>query len=382
MPKRRLRRAVKIGYICGMNDGINTSKEMNVTDEMFMRRALQLAALGRGKVSPNPMVGAVITDAVGNIIGEGYHRRCGGPHAEVNAVNSVADKSKLKDSTIYVTLEPCSHYGKTPPCAELLIKTGIPRVVVGSLDPFPKVSGRGVRMLREAGIEVRYGVLEAECVELNRRFMTAHRHQRPFVQLKWAESADGYIDGDRTAQNTAAAKISNEVSAVYMHRERAVADAIMVGANTVVLDDPQLTVRKWYCREQPLRVILDNSCSVPGDKKVLNDGLSTLVYNQLRDGKSGNVEHKTIDTNDLGLILADLYRRGVTSLMVEGGRSVLSQFIDSGLWDEARIERGEMTIGTGVKAPKIKGKITKVEKFGGNEVKYLRNCVKSREKTA
>lgn len=348
---------------------------MNV-DEAYMRRALQLARLGRGEVSPNPMVGAVIVNTVGMIIGEGYHRRFGGQHAEVNAVNSVCDKSKLRDSTMYVTLEPCSHYGKTPPCAELIIKMGIPHVVVGALDPFPEVSGRGITMLRNAGIEVTTGVLDEECRTLNRRFMTAHTLQRPFILLKWAESADGYLDAERKSGRGSQMVISNAVSSLFTHRERAAVDAILVGAGTVAKDDPSLTVRRWNCRRQPVRVVLDANLSSPADSRIFKDGLPTIVYNKSRNEKCESVEYVVAESAGLNYILADLYRRGITSVMIEGGANVLRQFIDADLWDEARVEIGATVLNGGVKAPNIKGFITNVEHHGMNVVKCMRNCVK------
>ena len=208
-----------------------------MVDEKYMRRALQLARLGAGHTSPNPMVGAVIVGPDGTIIGEGWHRKCGEGHAEVNAVASVANASLLKDSTIYVTLEPCSHYGKTPPCARLIIERGIPRVVVGTLDPFPEVSGRGVKMLREAGVEVVVGVLEKECRELNSRFMTAHTTGRPWIQLKWAQTADGFIALPPDAGENPL-HMSTPVTMCLMHRQRSLCDAIVVGAATARIDNP------------------------------------------------------------------------------------------------------------------------------------------------
>ena len=223
-------------------------------DAVFMRRCLQLASLGRGHVSPNPMVGAVVVHR-GQIIGEGYHRCYGQPHAEVNAINSVRDAGLLPECTLYVSLEPCSHYGKTPPCADLIVQKKIPRVVVGCLDPFPKVSGQGVARLREAGVEVVTGVLEEECKALNRTFMTCQIDERPFVTLKWAQSRDGYIDRIRKPGEPAI-RISDDVSSVWVHRLRAEADAILVGTNTAVADNPSLTTRLWYGRS-PLRIVLD-----------------------------------------------------------------------------------------------------------------------------
>lgn len=257
-------------------------------DERYMRRALCLAGNGLLDASPNPMVGAVLVDPSGKIIGEGWHRRCGEGHAEVNAVASVADTSLLRNATMYVTLEPCSHYGKTPPCASLIIEKGIPRVVIGCLDPFEKVAGRGVRMLKDAGVEVVTGCLEKECLELNEKFVTSHRRKRPFVTLKWAESADGYIDG----------KISTPLTSMLTHRLRATHDAILVGSGTVLADNPRLDTR-LYAGHSPLRVILDRR----GRVMDAVDG-TTIIYREF---------------SSLNDVLEDLYKRGITSVLVEGG---------------------------------------------------------------
>lgn len=345
-------------------------------DERYMRRALQLARLGVGWVSPNPMVGAVIVRD-GMIIGEGYHHCFGKAHAEVNAVASVADKELLHDSTMYVTLEPCSHYGKTPPCSELIIKSGIPRVVVGMTDPFAKVHGRGINMLREAGVEVVDGVLEHECKELNRRFVTAHTLHRPHVLLKWAQSRDGFLDKIRENSTEPPVKFSTPLTSVLMHRERLQVDAIMVGARTVALDNPSLTVRLCECRINPLRVVLDGRLSMPADSKLLSDGLPTLVYNGLKEGKDGNVEYVKLARDGLLGILEDLYaRKGVTSLMVEGGANLLSQFILAGLWDEARIETAPCDIGRGLAAPRLEGIVANSQFHDGNKVEFITNGVK------
>lgn len=359
---------------------------MKENDMKFMRRALQLAALGEGNVSPNPMVGAVIV-ADGKIIGEGFHRRYSEGHAEVNAVASVADRTMLRGATIYVTLEPCSHFGKTPPCARLLIDSGFKRVVVGIRDPFPKVSGRGIAMLREAGIEVTEGILEEECYSINRRFMAAHSRRLPWVMLKWAQSADGFIDSIRPADYSASpVKFSTPTSTVWMHRQRANVDAIIVGAGTVRLDDPSLTVRKWTCRRQPLRVILDSTNAVspgaiPSTSRLLSDGLPTLVYGAT-SGIEGAVERIAISPHDLRSCLSDLYDRGMTSVMVEGGATVLSSFIAAGLWDEARIETAPACLGSGVKAPELPEsvKAAESEKFvefhGENVIEWHHHNVK------
>lgn len=293
-------------------------------NEIYMRRALELARHGLLDASPNPMVGAVIVSSDGRIIGEGWHRRCGEGHAEVNAIASVIDPAQLMDCTMYVTLEPCSHYGKTPPCAELIISKKIPRVVVGCLDPFEKVSGRGVAMLREAGVRVVTGCLERECVDLNRKFMTAHRLSRPFVTLKWAESADGYIDGH----------ISTPVTLMLVHKLRATHDAILVGSGTVLADRPTLDTR-YYSGHPPKRVILDRRGRVPADIAIPG----TIVYNEY---------DSLID------VLADLYAsKHVTSLLVEGGALIHESFLRAGLWDAVRIERGQHFIGGSVSAPRL-----------------------------
>ncbi len=285
-----------------------------------MRRALCLAGNGLLDASPNPMVGAVLVDPSGKIIGEGWHRRCGEGHAEVNAVASAADTSLLRNATMYVTLEPCSHYGKTPPCASLIIEKGIPRVVIGCLDPFEKVAGRGVRMLKDAGVEVVTGCLEKECLELNEKFVASHRRKRPFVTLKWAESADGYIDG----------KISTPLTSMLTHRLRATHDAILVGSGTVLADNPRLDTR-LYAGHSPLRVILDRR----GRVMDAVDG-TTIIYREF---------------SSLNDVLEDLYKRGITSVLVEGGAELHRSFIDSGLWDAMRIERGCKNINGKVKAP-------------------------------
>lgn len=340
-----------------------------MVDEKYMRRALQLARLGAGHTSPNPMVGAVIVGPDGTIIGEGWHRKCGEGHAEVNAVASVKDAALLRDSTIYVTLEPCSHYGKTPPCARLLIERGIPRVVVGCLDPFPEVSGRGVAMLREAGIEVIVGMLEQECRALNRRFLTAHTAGRPWVQLKWAQTADGFIALPPDAGENPL-HMSTPVTMRLMHRQRALCDAIVVGAATARIDNPSLTTRQWPGRS-PLRVVLSRNLSIPQNLHLLTDGLPTIVYNGVKDEVCGTVQYVKMDTTNPRSWLTDLYRRGITSVMVEGGTQVLQALIDADLWDEARIEVSPRTVTQGVTAPTITGTQSSQYLIDGNTITYL-----------
>lgn len=310
-----------------------TAKEI---DPRYMARAIELARHGLGYASPNPMVGAVIV-ADGRIIGEGWHRRCGQGHAEVNAVASVseADRPLLRRATIYVTLEPCSHYGKTPPCAKLLIDNKIPRVVVGMTDPFSKVSGRGIAMLREAGAEVTVGVMEDECRAINPAFLTAHTLRRPYVTLKWAESADGFIasaDGSPVA-------LSTPLGFTLSHRLRTLNDAIMVGATTVNTDNPSLTPRLWPGRA-PQRVVASRHGNAnPG--AALFSGPCAAITVGLQEG--GDPEG----------YLRDLYRRGITSVIVEGGARLLQAFIDSNLWDAARVERSGLLLETGIAAPRL-----------------------------
>jgi len=300
-----------------------------------MQRCIQLAKCGAVGAPPNPMVGAVIVHE-GKIIGEGYHRRCGGPHAEVNAIRSVRDESLLKDSTIYVSLEPCSHYGKTPPCADLIIEKQIPRVVVGCQDPFAKVNGQGIRKLRDAGIEVEVGVLEKECLELNRRFITFHQLHRPFVTLKWAQSEDGFMDAER-GESEKPVQFSTTFTQTLVHQLRAMHQAIMVGTKTVLMDNPTLTTRLWE-GPNPLRVTIDRYGVLPESVHLKDGKVPTVIY----------------DTGNLREILSDLYKRGVQSLMVEGGGRLLQHFIDEGLWDEARVEIAPFCLDRGVSAPRMK----------------------------
>lgn len=329
---------------------------MQKYEERYMRRALQLAALGFGNTTPNPMVGSVIVSSNGRIIGEGYHRLCGQGHAEVNAVASVceSDRQYLSGATMYVTLEPCSHYGKTPPCAKLIIDNKIGHVIVGALDPFDKVSGRGIRMLREAGIEVTTGVLSDESKRLNAQFMTAHTQRRPFITLKWAQSADGYIDCVRTPEQSAA-RFSSALTLSGVHRLRAAHDAILVGSNTIIADKPRLDVRLWQGRN-PQPVILDR-------RKRINPESLHLA------------KEPWIYSADLEEVLADMYSRGITSVLVEGGTAVIESFIKSGLWDAARVETANFKLGAkgSTVAPTLySGKIASYN-INGSTINYFSN---------
>lgn len=304
-------------------------------------------------MAPNPMVGAVVVHR-GKIIGEGYHRRCGEAHAEVNAIASVKDESLLKEATMYVSLEPCSHYGKTPPCAELIIRKQIPRVVVGCLDPFPEVSGRGVRMLREAGVEVVTGVMEREAWELNRDFMTFQQLGRPCVYLKWAQSADGFMDKVRTDSSSPAVVLSSSETLRRVHRMRANVAAIMVGTQTALLDNPSLTVRHWVGKS-PVRVVLDRTLRIPSGYHLLDGAVKTLVFTAEKAVSRQQVEYITIDFSQpvLPQVLHELYIRKLNSLMVEGGANLLGHFLQEDLWDQMFVETAPVYLGTGVKAPDI-----------------------------
>lgn len=309
-------------------------------DEKFMARCLQLARHGEFTTAPNPMVGAVIVHQ-GRIIGEGWHRRYGGPHAEVNAVRSVRPEHEalLPESTIYVSLEPCSHWGKTPPCAELLVEKGFRRVVVGCMDPNEKVAGRGVRRLREAGAEVVVGVLERECWWLNRKFMTFHTKHRPWITLKWAESADGFIDRQRQSRADGdPVHFSTPWTQTLVHRLRATHEAILVGRRTWELDQPSLTTRLWP-GTSPAKLVLTGSHATLLDKKGTPEEQSSVQVSAVSDpsllGQTGEGTR-------------------FSSLLVEGGAQTLQSFIDSDLWDEAFVERSEILLGGGIEAPKMK----------------------------
>lgn len=336
-------------------------------DEFYMRRCLQLARRGAGQVSPNPMVGAVLV-CDGCIIGEGYHRRCGEAHAEVNAINAVKDDSLLSRSTLYVSLEPCSHYGKTPPCAELIIRKNIPRVLVGCLDPFEKVSGRGVRMLRSAGIEVVTGILEQECKDLNRFFMFAQIRKTPYVILKWAQSADGYIDRKRDEREPAET-FSSPVTATLVHKLRSEVDAICVGTGTARLDNPSLNVRRWSGKS-PLRIVFDRQRVLPAYLKLFTDGLPTRVLTEVEAENFGNVQFWKSDVKKLSLEswLKILFEHGIQSLLVEGGASLLQSFINEGCWNEARIEVSEKRIRDGVAAPLLSGFPSHIQSFDETKI--------------
>jgi len=323
--------------------------------EMWMARALQLARLGAGTVSPNPMVGCVIVHE-GKIIGEGWHKKYGEAHAEVNAVNSVEDKSLLPESDVYVTLEPCSHFGKTPPCADLLVKHQVKKVIICNVDSNPLVGGKGIAKLKAAGIEVETGILKAEGRTLNKRFFNAIEKNRPYIILKWAETADGFI----AKENFEAVQISNPLSRRFVHKMRSEEDAIMVGTNTTRYDNPALNTRFWTGKN-PLRIVLDKNLSLPNSLKIFDNSQPTICYNLLENKVIENTSFVKIgEGNLLTNIIQDLTTRKVQSLIVEGGSTLLQGFIDAKLWDEAIVLKSKKVMQSGILAPKIEGSFTEI----------------------
>lgn len=320
-------------------------------DEKYIRRCIQLARNGMRNAAPNPMVGAVIVHN-DRIIGEGYHARCGEGHAEVNAIRSVKDESLLQESTIYVSLEPCSHYGKTPPCADLIIRKGIPRVVVGCVDPFSLVSGRGIQKLKDAGIDVKVGVLEAECRQLIKRFVTFNTQQRPYITLKWAESADGFIDINREEGQPVV--LSTPITSMYVHKQRAEHHAILVGRRTALLDNPSLTTRNWYGKN-PVRLVIDKELTLPTSLKLFDGSAPTWIFTAQDKASTSQVIYFKLDFSRsiLPQILQKLYENKLQALLVEGGSRLLQSFIDEGLWDEIYTEHSAKVLENGVKEPVI-----------------------------
>lgn len=344
-----------------------------VNDEFFMRRCLQLAALGAGTAAPNPMVGAVVV-CDGAIIGEGYHHKCGEAHAEVNAIATVKNPELLCRSTIYVSLEPCSHYGKTPPCADLIISRKIPNVVVGMVDPFGKVNGNGINKLRAAGCNVKVGVLEDECRQLNRAFITFHTKKRPYVILKWAESADGFIDGERSTENNRPVWLTNDACRALVHRWRAESGAIMVGYNTALLDNPQLNVRAWTGRD-PLRIVTDRALQLPDNLHLFDHSQPTWRLNTINDNSTENLQNVLLPWGDamLPALMQRLYDAQINQLIVEGGTRLLQSFINAGLWDEALIFKSPVVLGGGVKAPVISSSNESSEMIGNVRLVRLKS---------
>jgi len=330
---------------------------MQTTDELYMQRCLQLAAKGRANVKPNPMVGSVIVHN-NLIIGEGYHQIYGKAHAEVNAINSVKDESLLSESTLYVNLEPCAHHGKTPPCSDLIVEKNIKKVVIGCIDSFAKVSGKGIEKMRNAGIEVIVGVLEKESLELNTAFFNFHTNKRPHIILKWAQTLDGFIDINRKEDDAVGVNwITHPMLKMAVHKWRSEESAILIGNGTLLNDNPQLDTREWS-GENPLRILLSKDKTINKDVKLLDGSTKTVVFSNSPAQNIKNTKFIRIDNDKFAIeqILDYLYTNDIQSLIVEGGKATLQSFIDKNLWDEARVLIGDKTFGDGLAAPIIKSK--------------------------
>lgn len=337
-----------------------------------MLRCIQLAKNGLGTTYPNPLVGSVIV-LEDKIIGEGWHLEAGKPHAEVNAINSIAENTLLKEATIYVSLEPCSHFGKTPPCADLIITKGIKNVVIGSTDPNPKVSGKGIIKLIQAGCKVSIGILEKECDALNKRFFTFQNKKRPFIFLKWAETLDGYI-APLSREKQAPVWITNKKSRQQAHQMRAQEQAILVGTNTVLADNPSLTTRDAH-GSNPIRVVIDRSLKIKDTAAVLDGTTDTIVITET-DGKTiDKVQYELVDfKKSLASQVCDiLYKYNIQSVIIEGGAQTLQSFIADNLWDEASIFKGNTLFREGIKAPIIKGQLISEEKIKTDTLTVLKN---------
>ena len=348
------------------------------SDEKYMLRCVELALLGKGNVAPNPMVGCVIVHE-GNIIGEGWHQQFGQPHAEVNALNAVIDKKLLPQATVFVNLEPCCHSGKTPPCADLLISNNIKRVVVGMIDPFSKVAGQGIAKLKAAGITVEVGVLADTCKELNKRFITYHTLQRPYVILKWAQTADGFIAPDATlmSKKTFEEKrhITGFIVQALVHKWRGEEQAIMVGTQTVKMDNPALNTRAFK-GNNPLRITIDKNVSLSSELNILDGSQPTLLFTSLpQSSQIPNTEYQQIDFDSpiWPQILEELYKRSIQSIIVEGGLYTLQQIIQSNIWDEAQIFTTPTTLLAGVKSPAISGSISHQNRVDGAQLTIYQN---------
>ncbi|WP_020532066.1 bifunctional diaminohydroxyphosphoribosylaminopyrimidine deaminase/5-amino-6-(5-phosphoribosylamino)uracil reductase RibD [Flexithrix dorotheae] len=336
--------------------------------EKYMQRAISLAELGRGNVSPNPMVGCVIVHQ-GEIIGEGFHRQYGEAHAEVNAINNVKKTDLLKEATLFVSLEPCSHYGKTPPCADLIVSHKIPRVFICNTDPNPLVAGRGIKKLKDAGIEVVTGILEEMGKMLNKGFFTSILKHRPYIILKWAETGDGFV----ARENFDSKWISNTYSRKLVHKWRAEEDAILVGTNTAKYDNPRLNVRDWTGKN-PVRIVIDKSLKLDKGLNLFNQQQQTFCYNLMKSEVSENLEFVQLDKNNfIQNLVSDLNAKNLQSVIIEGGSQTLNAFIESNLWDEARVFKSKTQFGKGIPAPRLQGYLEKTENCREDLLFYYKN---------
>lgn len=335
-------------------------------DELYIKRCIELAQKALGKTYPNPLVGSVIVHN-GKIIGEGYHHKAGENHAEINAINSVENKELIPESTIYVSLEPCAHYGKTPPCALKIKELGFKKVVIGAMDSHDKVNGKGKKIIQDAGIEAVSGILEQDCINLNKRFFTYHEKKRPYIILKWAESGDGFLDKDFKPT-----PISNSLVNQFVHQLRADEHAILVGTQTALNDNPGLTVRNAE-GTNPVRILIDFDLKVPQHFKIYNDEARTLVLNSVKEGAENNIQFIKINKeNFLHELMAALYKEQIQSVIIEGGRFTLQQFIDSGLWDEAIVIKNDgLLLKNGTKAPEFNHTAIKTEAYRDNLISFF-----------
>lgn len=339
-----------------------------------MQRCLQLAKKAFGNTYPNPMVGSVIVHK-GKIIGEGYHKKCGEPHAEVNAINSVKNKELLKDATLYVNLEPCAHQGRTPACSRLIIEKQIPNVVIGCIDSFAKVSGKGIEMMKNAGINVTVGILEKESKEINKRFFTFHEKKRPYIILKWARTIDGFIDFERTANTpTQPNWITDEYARMLVHKWRTEEASIMVATNTAEKDNPKLNVRDW-AGNQPIRIVIDRTLRLNKYLHLLDGSQRTLVFTEKKQKDIDNIEYIQITFNQdfYANLFKVLYEKETQSVFIEGGAKFLQNLIDNNYWDEAREFIGNIKFITGIKSPQIKTQATKQIDVSGNKLYFYKN---------
>ncbi|MDF2830940.1 bifunctional diaminohydroxyphosphoribosylaminopyrimidine deaminase/5-amino-6-(5-phosphoribosylamino)uracil reductase RibD [Chryseobacterium indoltheticum] len=337
-------------------------------EEFYIRRCIELAQKAIGNTYPNPLVGSVIVHD-DKIIGEGYHHKAGESHAEINAINSVEDKSLIPESTIYVSLEPCAHFGKTPPCALKIVELGFKKVVIGAMDSHDKVNGKGKKIIQEAGIEVVSGVLEKECIELNKRFFTYHEKRRPFIILKWAESGDRFMDKDFKPT-----QISNALTKQFVHQLRSNEHSILIGTMTALRDNPSLTTREIVGRN-PIRILIDIDLKVPTDFNVYSNEAETLVFNSVKEGDEGNIKFiKTSRENFIENMLKTLHELQIQSIIVEGGSLVLQQFIDAGLWDETIIIKNKnLVLENGTKAPRFNKTPIDTRDFRDNIIEFYKN---------
>jgi diaminohydroxyphosphoribosylaminopyrimidine deaminase/5-amino-6-(5-phosphoribosylamino)uracil reductase len=342
--------------------------------EKYMRRCIELAAKGLGSTAPNPLVGCVIVHE-NRIIGEGYHSHFGGPHAEVNAIKSVIDHSLLKKSQLYVNLEPCSHYGKTPPCTKLIIENNIPAVITGTLDPNPLVNGRGIQSLKENDIKVITDILKEECLHLNRRFFTFHLKKRPYIILKWAQTRDGFIDVERRESEEAKITwITNETCRRLVHKWRAEEQAILVGSGTVIKDNPRLTVRNWP-GTNPARLVIDRKGRLSANLNIMDGSVETIVFTHVPSKDRSNLKFVLLnkDLEVIPEVIDFLYAQNIHSVIVEGGKILIDEFLGCGRWDEARVFTGSSTFRRGYPAPEINADPEEEYEFEGSLLKIYKN---------